>query len=368
MIQPLEKRIRKERGPLRSYTLHLYANPGKAEETRYALYWYQKLTLEYCRRYYEQCSLDWESTEGKGLLPNQAQNRARDIIKAGYAAYQATGKSFACPENFPLLCDGIVGQNKDTSFDYWIKTPKGPWLPAQTHRALKNALRRGGALRRACEVRQGKNGGLVATVFVEFPKRKSIDMGDYLACDVGVNAGTARSDGYIGKSLRPIMNRTRQKRTEQQRQGHKRTSKRSAVKQILDQEARKAVMLAAKCGKTLVIESSQALSNLKPSGSIGGWPRQHFANRVRQIAEIENVFIREVWPARSSITCPKCWYSDKANRRGVDFCCVRCGYVAHADYVAGINLVRRACGIWNPVIPDKKAALQTQSEGERKTA
>ena len=368
MTQPSEKQTRKKRGAIRSYMLHLSANPGKTEETRYALWWYRTLTLEYCQRYYRRCDLEWESTKGKGVLPNQAQNRARDIIAAGFAAYQATGTPFHCPTDFPLLCEGIVGHNKGTSFAYWVKTPRGSWLPAQTHRALKNALRHGGQLRKACEVRQGKNGGLIATVFVEFPRQKPIDTRNYLACDVGVNAGVARSDGYIGESLRPLLERNRQKRAEQQKQGHCKTSQRSAVKQILDREARCAVMLAKRGNKTLVLESSQALANLKPSGSIGGWPRQHYAVRCRQIAEVTGVSVREVWPARSSITCPQCWYSDKANRRGIEFRCVRCGHVAHADVVGSINLARRARGVWSPEIPDTKAALQIQSEGAHKTA
>lgn len=368
MAMPQAKKVsRARRKVLRTYTLQLPANPGKVEDTRYALWWYRKFVLAYTARCYNHCSLDWESTAGKGSLAHQAQERALHIMRAGYAAYAATGSPFLCPSDFPLLCNGIVGKNKGTSFTYWIKTPLGPWLPAQTHRALKNALRRGGRLRRGCEVRQGKRGGLVAIVFIEFPAQKRIDRGDYLACDVGVNIGVARSDGRMSRSLRPILNQTKARRAEEQRQGHRKTSARSAVKQLLDQEARKAVMLAAQCGKSLVIESSQALANLKPSGSIGGWPRRHFAERVRQIAEVEGVFVREVWPARSSTTCPQCWYSDKVNRRGIHFCCGRCGHMAHADHVAGINLARRARGVWHPEISDKKAALQTRSEEYGKT-
>ena len=363
-----EKSKRKGRGAIRSYTLRLSANPGKTEDTRYAMWWYREMTLAYTERYYDQCSLDWESTEGKGMLPNQAQNRARDIIKSGYAAYTATGKPFSCPSDFPLLCEGAIGQNKGTTFDYWVKTPKGPWLPAQTHRALKNALRRGGELRRACEVRQGKNGGLVATVFVAFPKQKLVDTGDYLGCDVGVNAGVARSDGYVGKSLHLVMARSRQKRAEQQRQGHRKSSARSAVKQVLDREARKAVMLAARCNKTFVLESPKALGSLTPRGSIGGWPRRHFGERVRQIAEVYNVPVRDVWPARTSQTCLRCRGYAKQNRRGADFECVNCGYVAHADVLAARNLVRRATGDWSNVWPIEKAGLQIQSEGRDKTA
>lgn len=39
-----EKTKRKGRGAIRSYELALYANPGKAEETRYAMWWYQQIT------------------------------------------------------------------------------------------------------------------------------------------------------------------------------------------------------------------------------------------------------------------------------------------------------------------------------------
>ena len=35
-----EKKKRKGRGAIRSYEMALYANPGKAEDTRYAMAWY----------------------------------------------------------------------------------------------------------------------------------------------------------------------------------------------------------------------------------------------------------------------------------------------------------------------------------------
>jgi len=256
---------RKSKKTLRAYELALYPNPGKAEETRYAMWWYQHLTLEYVQALYEQPPGFFLSTASKGKLANQAQKRARDMLRAGRAAEKQTGLPFGCPQSAPFMCEGIIQEAKGTVFAYWVKIPLGPWLPAKTHKALKKALRKGGRLRRMCEVRQGKKGGLVVRCFVEFAKSEAQDTGRYLGCDVGVNAGVARSDGYVGQSLGPVMAEAQRKRSERQRQGHRKTSVRSAVKQVLNREARRVVTLAKLGGKTLVLESPKALKNLNSS-------------------------------------------------------------------------------------------------------
>jgi len=59
-----------------------------------------------------------------------------------------------------------------------------------------------------------------------------------------------------------------------------------------------------------------------------------------------------VEPKNTSITCPRCGCSDKANRRSQSlFRCVRCGFQHNADYVASLNLSRleRAPAGWAPV-------------------
>lgn len=331
----------------RAYTLTIEANPGKAEQARYACYWYRAYTLDYCAKYFAQGPTEKrqaESTASLGWLANQAQQRARGIINAGFAAEKANGNQFKCPTDFPLFCDAKIQEAKSTSYTYWVKPPTCPAMPTQTHRALKNALRRGGKLRPTCEVRHGKRGRLVARVFVEFPKVKPVLSPEVLACDVGVNIGVARSDGYKSKPLRPVLNQATARKAARQKQGHRKKSNRTMVKQLLDREARKAVTLAARTGKVLVIEACKPLANLKPLGSIGGWPRQHFGARCLQIAEEVGVFVWEQWPARSSITCPPCGYCDKANRQGEAFRCVGCGFVGHADTVASINLARWARG------------------------
>ena len=177
---------------LRSYMLKIEANPGKAEQARYAAHWYRFYTLDYCAKYFVQgadAKRVAESTASLGWIANQAQQRARGIINAGFAAEKATGEPFHCPTDFPLLCDATLKEAKGTTYPYWVRIPTCPPIPTTTHRALKNAFRRGGKLRPTCEVRQGKNGSLHARVFVEFPKVAPTLSADVLACDVGRTGG-----------------------------------------------------------------------------------------------------------------------------------------------------------------------------------
>jgi putative transposase len=57
-------------------------------------------------------------------------------------------------------------------------------------------------------------------------------------------------------------------------------------------------------------------------------------------------------PAYTSQTCSRCGHCEKANRKSqAKFLCVRCGYSAHADLNAAVNISRAA------VIPPDAAAL-----------
>lgn len=350
---------------IRCYTLRLYANPGKARQAFANMVEYRAWLWDYVMRYYSKAEGATESTKGRGWIANQAFKRARGILLAGRNGSIATGEWFNRPKSLPLLCDGTLEENKSSSFDYWAKLANGPRLPAQTHRALKNALRKGGKLLKTCEVAVGRNGGLFVRAFVEFEKPEPTKSRDYIGVDVGVNAGIARSDGYIGKDLHPMLARNRQKRDEQRRQGHVKSSKRSAVKQILDREAKRLVTLAARGNKTLVLERLSTLSQLRMHGSIGAWPRLHLGMRVSQFAELAGVDVLEASPAYTSQTCLVCGHRDRKNRCGIRFRCRRCGYIAHADTVGAVNLARKARGIFPRRENEKAAKTNTRLLSER---
>lgn len=345
---------------IRSYTLALYPNAGKAEAARYAIWWQQRFCLDLVRDLYCEQPGGTRSTASLGKIGNRALKRARDILRAGRAGERATGVAFQCPATAPRLTDAKIRTSKTArGFGYWVKVSCGPWIPARSHRGIARALRAGASLHPDCEVRFGKRQALVVRVFVEYPQRATSDARGCLGADVGVNVGVATSDGRCSRSLRPIMDRTRARNAERQRQGHRFKSSRSALKQSLDREARRLVTLAARGSKSIAIERLKTLGNLKPSGRIGGWARRHFGDRVRQIAEILGVAVIEVSPAYTSQCCPRCDTVHRENRRGIAFACIGCGYVAHADVVGARNIARKATGAF-PIWERIKAGIETR--------
>lgn len=332
----------KRRRILRSYTLALYPNAGKAETVRYTLWWAQRFCRDYVDRLYDAPERAYESTAGLSHLANDQQKRAWDMLRTGRATAKATGRPFHRPKQVPEIVDARIRESRTPGFQFWVKVPRGPWIPAQTHRALSRAIALGGKLRIGCELRRGRHGGYVVRAFVEYPKRWLVKGRDYIGADVGVSVAVATSDGRRSQSLRPLLTRTQKKRAEQSRQGHRCVTTRSTMKQYLDHEARRLVTLAQRSGKSLVIERLKTLGKLKPSRSIGGWARTHFGERVLQIAEIAGVAVHEVHPAYTSLVHWRCGY--RGYRRGVEFTCDQCESREHADINAARNLVRKATG------------------------
>lgn len=339
-----ERTRSRRRGPIRSYVVALKPNTGKAEEARYAIWWATRFCLDYVHRLHHLPANIAVSTAGRGELDHGALKRAKDMLRAGRAAERATGERFEKPQTVAVCADALLSQRPGTTFPLWVKVSCGPHLPAVPHRALSRALRAGGTLVEHCELRHGKTGGLVARIFVEHPRVEPTPSRDYIGADVGVNVGVTTSDGRHSHSLRPLLVRARVKRAAQQRQHHHRSSTRTAVKQLLDREARRLVMFTKRGNKGIAIESLKTLGQLKPSGIIGGWARRHFGERVLQIGELNGVAVTQVHPAYTSQTCVTCDHMDPKNRRGESFRCTFCGVALHADVVGARNIARKARG------------------------
>jgi hypothetical protein len=348
---------------VRAYTLRLYPNPGKATEAFGILLEQRAWLYEFVRQHMATGEEMWTtSTAGLGWAANRALHRAKAMVKAGRNSSMATGQRFNTPRYLPLVGDGTVEPATGTTFDYWIKQTPGPRMPAKSHRALNKALRKGGTLTNTAEIAVDRKGRLIARVFVRFPIPVAVDTGDYLGVDVGVNAGVARSDGYVGKPLQPILDHTTDKNRERRKRGHLHAlqSRRSSCKQFLDGEAKRLVASAKRGRKSIVIERLNTLANLKTTGSIGAWPRIHLGMRVLQFAELDGVTVLQVHPAYTSITCGVCGHRDKENRRGRAFVCQSCGTRGHADMLAARNLVRKATGVF-PFKKDDKAGIKYDS-------
>jgi len=71
-------------------------------------------------------------------------------------------------------------------------------------------------------------------------------------------------------------------------------------------------------------------------------PRYKLTIAVKTLCEREGVPFKLVPAKYTSIICPKCGYTNKKNRNGERFNCLRCGYKADADIVAAMNIAKRA--------------------------
>jgi IS605 OrfB family transposase len=72
-------------------------------------------------------------------------------------------------------------------------------------------------------------------------------------------------------------------------------------------------------------------------------PYRLFRHTITHVAEQEGVLIEEVNPHYSSQRCPACSYTHKSNWVEYSyFRCKKCGYEAHRDRIASLNIAKRA--------------------------
>jgi len=65
-------------------------------------------------------------------------------------------------------------------------------------------------------------------------------------------------------------------------------------------------------------------------------------NKLEEMGKAEGFRLWKVNPAFSSIRCPKCGFTNRANRRYDEvFSCISCGYTGAADTVGAWNIGER---------------------------
>lgn len=71
------------------------------------------------------------------------------------------------------------------------------------------------------------------------------------------------------------------------------------------------------------------------------WQYGYLGRHLALKAQLHGVRLNVVNPAWTSVTCPRCGYLSRENRRADLFECGPCGYAASADAVAATNILRR---------------------------
>jgi IS605 OrfB family transposase len=193
----------------------------------------------------------------------------------------------------------------------------------------------------------------------EVPEDAPIDPDGWLGVDLGIANIAVDSDGqeYSGSPIKNVRHRHRRLRQKLQRKGTLGTHRR--LKQLAGKEQRFARHVNHTISKHLVHKAQDtrrgvALENLSDiraritvrksqRASLHSWSFYQLRSFIEYKAQRAGVPVVAVDPRNTSRTCPACGCIDKANRRTqANFSCIQCGFAASADYVAAINIGRRA--------------------------
>jgi len=127
--------------------------------------------------------------------------------------------------------------------------------------------------------------------------------------------------------------------------------------QMLHVASKQLVIFAESVGaRTIVMEDLTGIrrskTHKKQRARNHRWPFAKCQFFVGYKAAVKGISVEFVSPAFTSLTCPVCGASDKANRNGLKFLCKSCNYQDHADRIGATNVALRSL-------------LLRQAEGER---
>lgn len=319
-----------------SYKLKLYPSVNKADTLALLVALFQRSHAE-CTTLLRQGEGRLPSTKGMGEFIGRAYRRAgkdwQRTTKAGHIPGALKAELIDSAE--------IQQPRKAKGFDCWVMvrgttTSRGRnggfYIPAKRHVAINRTLALPGAkLNESAEVFR-KNGKWYARVSVSVPLAATQKTSGTIGVDVGVRTCVARSDGYQGQDLRPLLKKQRNRRAMQQKHGIDKRSNGTFQKQLLCKEARTLVSVALKTSRAIAVEDPKRLIRWKSHAA------RFFGNRLALLASIVGVPYFVVNPAYSSITCPCCGKVERGMRHKETFRCWRCGYTHNADFIAALNI------------------------------
>jgi putative transposase len=198
---------------------------------------------------------------------------------------------------------------------------------------------------------------LLATCEVEDPEPFVAE--GVIGVDLGVKNIAVDSDGNVrsAKTVNSVRHRRRRLRTNLQR---KRThSARRRLKKLSGKERRFArntnhviskelVELAERTKRAIGLEDlrhirERVTARRQLRARLSSWSFGQLPSFIEYKAKRAGVTILFVDPRNTSRECPECGHTSKSNRPSqAAFKCVECGYAAHADSTAAVNISRRA--------------------------
>lgn len=207
---------------------------------------------------------------------------------------------------------------------------------------------------------------LFTTCDIDEPTPKDVD--EFLGVDMGVANIAVDSDKTVhqGKTIKSVRYRQRQLRRKLQAKGTQAARRR--LKKLSGKEHRFATWTNHNISKTIVEKAKDtdrgiAIEDLTyirdrvtvrkaQRATLSSWSFFQLRSFIEYKAQKVGVKVVAVDPRNTSRTCPCCGHIDKANRKTQsNFSCIQCGYSGLADYIAAVNISRRAV-VNRPYIPE----------------
>jgi len=328
---------------IKSCKLKIYANKGKIKELNKLLAFWQDQVNHKIKLFW-----DFEDIKGSyppkeycrgGRLIRDASVKAWQIIKGAKRNKQKKRPYFKGKEiDLNQFSAYIIPELKTKEFDIWfsiINLNLRHRLKIPCKKAsLFNKMLKKGRLRKSFKLLKINN-DYYMQCFIELPEKKKQN-NNKIGIDVGLNNAIATSDGRIlGKELKDLRIRTKWR-------SYKR--KLSPQKQLLNYYAKLLVKLYP--NTDFVVERLLFKGKKNRTKEFrrrnNTWPYMHLANKLEELGRLEGFQVIKVNPAYSSLKCPVCGFTDKANRVSVEvFQCGQCGFTGNADCVGAWNLLER---------------------------
>lgn len=276
--------------------------------------------------------------------------KVADAYKAGRKAKRTFKPHAAFPFNDRLVSYKLA--KRQVSIWTMAGRQKMPFVCGERQAKLLEGLRG------ECDLVY-RNGEFYLFQTCDVDEEPEVVTGDFLGVDLGIANIATDSDGtfYQGKTVKGVRHRLRRLRTKLQRKGTKSANRR--LKQLSGKERRfatntnhvisKQIAQTAKdTGRGIALENlthirDRVTARRGQRAILHSWAFFQLRAFIEYKAKLVGVPVVAVDPRNTSRTCPACGHVDKANRKTQDsFLCTSCGHSGRADYIAALNIGRRA--------------------------
>lgn len=214
-----------------------------------------------------------------------------------------------------------------------------------------------------------RDGKWLLLVTVDLPEGTPLPISDFIGVDLGVVnlATTSDAETYTGETVEACRMRYQRRRQRLQRAAHLKQIQGKRPKNIrraLQRTARRegdfrrdvnhgiSKRLVASATDTMRGIALEDLEGIRQRGTpfrqaqrarMSGWAFAQLGNFIEYKARLAGIPVVLVDPKHTSQQCSACHHIQRSNRRRQDlFSCRCCGYTAHADFNAAMNIRFRA--------------------------